>query len=59
MQMDETVLFQRISEIIKNRKTRAGAYANREIILMFWEVGTYIDSGEFLMEVVLLMAETF
>ena len=39
VQIDEAALFRRISEIIENRKIRAGAYANREIALMYWEVG--------------------
>jgi len=43
-QIDETALFQHISDIIENRKARAGAYANREIALMYWEVGEYINS---------------
>ena len=44
MSVDEAALFKRISEIIEGRKTRAGAYANREIILMYWEVGIHINS---------------
>ena len=44
MRIDEVELFQRISEIIENRKARAGAYANREIALMYWEVGIHINS---------------
>ena len=44
IQIDERALFQYISEIIENRKTHIGAYANREIALMYWEVGTYINS---------------
>jgi len=43
-QIDESALFKRISSIIENRKSRAGAYANREITLMFWEVGQHIGS---------------
>jgi len=42
--IDEAALFERISEIIENRKAYAGAYANREIVLMYWEVGDYINS---------------
>jgi len=38
IQVDEMALFQHISEIIEKRKARAGAYANREIALMYWEV---------------------
>ncbi|MCL2796698.1 MAG: PDDEXK nuclease domain-containing protein [Firmicutes bacterium] len=43
-QIDERPIFTRISEIIESRKSRAGAYANREVTLMFWEVGRYINS---------------
>ena len=44
LRLDENSLFQSVSEIIENRKTRAGSYANQEITLMFWEVGYYINS---------------
>jgi len=37
-------LFERVSIIIENRKSRAGAYANLEVTLMYWEVGQYIGS---------------
>jgi predicted nuclease of restriction endonuclease-like (RecB) superfamily len=40
--VDETALFERVSAIIENRKARAGTYANREITLMYWEVGQHI-----------------
>ncbi len=43
-QVDEAALFERVSAIIDNRKSRAGAYANREVTLMYWEVGRYINS---------------
>lgn len=43
-QVDEQALFKRVSEIIENRKTRAGSYANREVTLMYWEVGRYVGS---------------
>ena len=43
-QIDETDLFERISAIIETRKSHAGAYANREITLMYWEVGHHINS---------------
>ena len=42
--LDESQIFQRVAEIIENRKSRAGTYANREITLMYWEVGHYINS---------------
>ena len=44
LQIDENSLFARVAEIIENRKTRAGAYANREVTLMYWEIGRYINS---------------
>jgi predicted nuclease of restriction endonuclease-like (RecB) superfamily len=43
--IDESALFERVSAIIENRKSRAGAYANREITLMYWEVGKYVGSA--------------
>ena len=42
--IDESVLFKRTCEIIETRKSRAGAYANREVTLMYWEIGRYIGS---------------
>jgi len=44
LQIDESSLFVRIAEIIETRKSRAGAYANREVTLMYWEIGRYINS---------------
>jgi len=44
IRIDEGSLFAQIAEIIETRKFRAGAYANREVTLMFWEVGRYINS---------------
>jgi len=44
MQIDENAIFERVSEIIENRKTRATTYANSEITLMFWEIGRYVNS---------------
>ena len=41
--INEDMLFERVSAIIDNRKYRAGAYANREGTLAFWEVGHYIN----------------
>jgi predicted nuclease of restriction endonuclease-like (RecB) superfamily len=43
-QVDETQLFERVSAIIENRKATASSYVNREITLMYWEVGRYISS---------------
>ena len=42
--IDEIALFERVSAIIESRKHRAGAYANREVTLMYWEVGEHISS---------------
>ena len=43
-QVDESALFDHVAEIIETRATRAGAYANREVTLMYWEIGCYINS---------------
>ena len=43
IRIDENSLFSRISEIIENRRSRAGVYANREVTLMYWEIGRYIN----------------
>ena len=42
--INENILFEHISKIIETRKNRAGLYANREVTLMYWEVGHYIGS---------------
>jgi hypothetical protein len=42
--IDEAALLERVVAIIENRKSRAGAYANREVTLMYWEVGKYVSS---------------
>jgi hypothetical protein len=42
--VDENALFERVAAIIENRKGRAGALANREVTLMYWEVGRYLGS---------------
>jgi len=42
--INETNLFNHISKIIEKRKNRAGMYANREVTLMYWEIGRYIGS---------------
>jgi len=44
LQIDEISLLDRVAEIIETRKSRAGAYANREVTLMYWEIGRYINS---------------
>ena len=43
--LDENLLLARVSEIIESRKARAASYANKEITLMFWEIGRYIGSA--------------
>ena len=43
-QIDENQMFECVADIIESRKCRAGAYANREVTLMYWEVGHYINS---------------
>jgi hypothetical protein len=43
--INEAALFEHISKIIEDRKTSASAYANREVNLLFWEVGQYINSA--------------
>ena len=40
----EAALFKQVSKIIEKRRYNAGAYANREITLMYWEIGNYISS---------------
>jgi predicted nuclease of restriction endonuclease-like (RecB) superfamily len=42
--IDEAALFRRVVAIIENRKSRAGVYVNREVTLMYWEVGKYVSS---------------
>ena len=42
--IDESTLLKHISKIIESRKNRAGAYANREVTLMYWEIGRQIGS---------------
>ena len=42
--IDENSLFARISKIIEKRTLRAGMYANREVTLMYWEIGHHISS---------------
>jgi predicted nuclease of restriction endonuclease-like (RecB) superfamily len=44
-QIDENSLFTNISKIIEKRKYQAGMYANREITLMYWEIGHHIRSA--------------
>ena len=43
MPLDESLIYEKVSGIIETRTLTAGAYANREVTLMFWEVGRYIN----------------
>ncbi|MCL2631086.1 MAG: DUF1016 N-terminal domain-containing protein [Firmicutes bacterium] len=43
-QINESLVFNHVSGIIENRKARAGAYANSEVTLMYWEIGRYINT---------------
>ena len=43
-QIDDSQIFERVASIIESRKSRAGVYANREVTLMYWEVGHYVNS---------------
>jgi len=43
MQLDESLIYEKVVGIIETRKTAAGVYANREVTLMYWEVGYYIN----------------
>jgi len=40
----ENIIFSNVSQIIEKRKFNAVFAANSQIILMFWEIGTYINS---------------
>jgi len=42
--VDEAVIFKRVSAIIEKRKHQAASFANREVTLMYWEIGKYIGS---------------
>jgi predicted nuclease of restriction endonuclease-like (RecB) superfamily len=41
--LSESALFERVSEIIENRRFRAMAAVNSETTLMFWEIGQVIN----------------
>ncbi len=43
-QLDDLQIFERVAGIIETRKSRAGTYANREVTLMYWEIGRFINS---------------
>ena len=40
----ENIIFSNVSQIIEKRKFNAVSAANSQVILMFWEIGTYINS---------------
>jgi hypothetical protein len=42
--LDESLIYNHVSNIIETRKVAAGSYANREATLMYWEVGQYINT---------------
>ena len=42
--VDEEQLFERVASIIEGRKLNAAIYANREVTLMYWEVGQLVNA---------------
>ncbi len=44
MQIDRTQVLERVANIIETRKFHAASFANREITLMYWEIGNYVNS---------------
>jgi predicted nuclease of restriction endonuclease-like (RecB) superfamily len=40
----EKVIFAKVAQIIESRKLNAKSTANSQVILMFWEIGKYINS---------------
>ena len=40
----ENIIFSNVAQIIEKRKYNAVSAANSQIILMFWEIGVYINS---------------
>jgi predicted nuclease of restriction endonuclease-like (RecB) superfamily len=44
-QIDTVSLFEHVSKIIETRKRKAMSSANREVVLMYWEIGRYINSA--------------
>ena len=44
VQIDGPQIFEHVAQIIETRKARAGAFANSEVTLMYWEVGHYVNS---------------
>ncbi|MCL1908869.1 MAG: PDDEXK nuclease domain-containing protein, partial [Holophagaceae bacterium] len=43
MLLDENKLFESVATIIESSKSRAGAFANQEITMMYWKIGQYIN----------------
>ena len=41
----ENILFSNVAQIIEKRKTNIISVANNQIVLMFWEIGKYINSA--------------
>ena len=41
----ENLIFSNVSEIIESRKFNAISVANSQVVLMFWEIGKYINSA--------------
>ena len=41
----ENIVFSNVSQITEKRKFNAVSAANSQIILMFWEIGKYINSA--------------
>jgi predicted nuclease of restriction endonuclease-like (RecB) superfamily len=42
--VDDTVLFERVTGIIENRKSCIESHVNMELTLMYWEIGNFINS---------------
>ena len=40
----EDIMFSKVSQIIEKRKFNAVSMANSQIVLMFWKIGSYINS---------------
>ena len=40
----ESIIFSNVAQIIEKRKYNAVSAANSQIVLMFWEIGAYINS---------------
>ena len=40
----ENVIFAKVAQIIETRKFNAKSAANSQVVLMFWEIGKYINT---------------